>query len=359
MGRWLGAAIATCFLTGLWSHLLQHPPGWFDLPASPAWGYQLSQGLHVASGFAAVPLLLAKLWVVYPRLFAWPPLRSLGHAAERASVAALVAAVIFELVTGVANAAQWYPWPFSFTAAHYAVAWVAAGALCLHLAARLPLTPRRAGGGPGGAGDPEPDPEPAGVAQGRRRFLATAFGTAGAVTLLSAGQTVRPLAPLAVLAPRRAGVGPQRLPVNKTAAQAGVRAALGDPAYRLRVIGPRSLALTLAELRELPQRTVALPIACVEGWSSTVVWTGVPLRELLALAGAPTGASARVGSLERSGPYRTSMVGPTQAAHPDTLIALAVGGAPLHPDHGYPARLIAPNRPGVLQTKWLTRIEVI
>ena len=27
-------------------------------------------------------------------------------------------------------------------------------------------------------------------------------------------------------------------------------------------------------------------------------------------------------------------------------------------DHGFPARVIAPNRPGVLQTKWVTRLEV-
>ena len=38
---------------------------------------------------------------------------------------------------------------------------------------------------------------------------------------------------------------------------------------------------------------------------------------------------------------------------------LEVNGEPLHPDHGYPCRLIAPNRPGVLQTKWIERVEVI
>ena len=40
-----------------------------------------------------------------------------------------------------------------------------------------------------------------------------------------------------------------------------------------------------------------------------------------------------------------------------TLVALQLNGSPLDIDHGYPARLIAPNRPGVLQTKWLIRIE--
>lgn len=71
VGRWLGAALLTCFLTGLFSHLLQEPPPWLrdHLPSRPVDGYQISQGLHVISGIAAIPLLGAKLWAVYPKLF--------------------------------------------------------------------------------------------------------------------------------------------------------------------------------------------------------------------------------------------------------------------------------------------------
>jgi DMSO/TMAO reductase YedYZ molybdopterin-dependent catalytic subunit len=47
-----------------------------------------------------------------------------------------------------------------------------------------------------------------------------------------------------------------------------------------------------------------------------------------------------------------------QAADPDTLVALTVEGETLALDHGYPARLIGPARPGVMQTKWLREIEV-
>ncbi len=47
-----------------------------------------------------------------------------------------------------------------------------------------------------------------------------------------------------------------------------------------------------------------------------------------------------------------------QAHDPDTLLALRVDGERLHLDHGYPLRLIGPNRPGVLQTKWVTRLVV-
>ena len=98
LGRWLGLAVVVCFLTGLVSHLLQEPPGWLAprLPSRPVWGYRLTQGLHVATGIAAVPLLLAKLWAVYPSLFQWPPVRSVRHALERASVAVLVAAALLE-----------------------------------------------------------------------------------------------------------------------------------------------------------------------------------------------------------------------------------------------------------------------
>lgn len=348
VGRWLGIAFTVCFLTGLWSHFVQHPPSWLDVPATPAWGYRLTQGLHVASGLAAVPLLLAKLWVVYPRLFAWPPVRSVAHALERAAVAVLVAAALFELVTGVLNIAQWYPWPFYFPAAHYAVAWLAIGALAVHLGAKWTVIRTR-----------HAEPEPAAAGVGRRRFLATAFGAAGAVTLLTVGQSFGPLRRLAVLAPRRPDVGPQALPVNRTAAQARVAALATDPAYRLRVDGPRRLAIPLADLAAMPQRTVGLPIACVEGWSVQARWTGVPLRDLLDLAGVPAGATVRTVSLEQGGLYRTALVGPHQARHPDTLVALRLHGEPLALDHGYPARLIGPNRPGVQQTKWLAAIEVV
>ena len=42
----------------------------------------------------------------------------------------------------------------------------------------------------------------------------------------------------------------------------------------------------------------------------------------------------------------------------DTLLALTLDGEDLHVDHGYPVRLIAGNRPGVLQTKWVGELVV-
>ncbi|SDS72759.1 molybdopterin-dependent oxidoreductase [Actinoplanes derwentensis] len=345
LGIALGVSFAVCFATGLISHLVQHPPGWFWWPSRPVGLYRFTQGVHVATGLATVPLLGAKLWSVYPRLFVWPPIRSIAHAAERASVGVLVAAALFQVVSGVLNVARWYaPMPFFFTAGHYWVAWLVVGALLVHIAVQLPVvrTARTVA-----VADPN-----------RRRILGAVGAAAGLITLTTAGQTVRPLSALAVLGP---GAGPQGLPVNKTAGRAGVAALAVDPSYRLVVTGTRrQLHLDLAALAALPQHTAELPIACVEGWSATGQWTGVRLRDLVALAGDdPDQVAVLVESLQTGGRYRSTTVPAEHIGDPLTLVALRLGGEPLHLDHGYPARLIAPNRPGVLQTKWVGRITVL
>ncbi|MEV6800369.1 molybdopterin-dependent oxidoreductase [Micromonospora rifamycinica] len=352
LGIALGVTFAVCFLTGLLSHLALDPPGWFGWPARPVGLYRFTQGLHVATGLATVPLLGAKLWSVYPRLFGWPPIRSIAHAVERAGVGVLVAAALFQVVGGVLNISRWYaPMPYFFTAGHYWVAWLAVGALLAHVGVQLPAVR---------AALARPTAESPADRLSRRGLLGGVAAAAGLVTLTTVGQTVRPLSGLAVLAPRRPDVGPQGLPVNKTAQRAGVAALALDPAYRLVVTGPDGhTELDLAALQALEQHTARLPIACVEGWSATGRWSGVRLRDLVALVGVdPDRATVVVESLEVAGRYRTSTVGPAHVRDPLTLVALRLGGEPLHLDHGYPARLVAPNRPGVQQTKWLGRITV-
>ena len=49
-----------------------------------------------------------------------------------------------------------------------------------------------------------------------------------------------------------------------------------------------------------------------------------------------------------AGSYATSILEPSHAHDPDTLLALTLNGERLHIDHGYPVRLISPNRPGVI-----------
>ncbi|ADD42660.1 molybdopterin-dependent oxidoreductase [Stackebrandtia nassauensis] len=352
LGRLIAACFALCLLTGLYSHFLQEPLGWMTFPVRPVWLYRLSQGLHVATGTALIPLLLAKLWTVYPRLFTWPVVRSPLHALERLSIAVLVATSLLQLFLGFANTVKWYPWSFSFRTVHFWLSLVILGSLLIHIAVKLPLLR----GNWRKPKDPEPTPA---SGWSRRGFFATVAAATVAVTVTTVGQSFTPLGGLALLAPRKPGVGPQGLPVNRTAAQANVTETATDAGYRLTVRGPRTYSLSLDELNALPQHEVELPIACVEGWSQNARWGGVRLRDLLKRAGAPPDADVEVASLETDGHYRTSRMGPEFAQDAATLLALRLDGETLHIDHGYPARLIAPARPGVLQTKWVATIEVL
>ena len=129
LGLWLGITFTICMLTGLWSHVVQHPASWFTVPAGPSWLYRVTQGVHVSTGIAAVPLLLAKLFTVYPKLFSWPPAKDLRHGLERASLLLLVGGSVFQLTTGVMNIFHWYAFGFFFTTVHYWSAWTVIGAM--------------------------------------------------------------------------------------------------------------------------------------------------------------------------------------------------------------------------------------
>jgi hypothetical protein len=358
VGVALGACFAVCFVTGLFSHYAQLPDPVVPVPTAPSWGYRVTQAVHVLSGTAAVPLLLVKLWTVFPRLFVRPPRPSrafLVHLAERGSIAALVASSLFLLATGLVNMTAWYPWDFSFRTTHYAIAWVATGSLAVHVAVKLPVVREALGRDLDDDGDDEPPAGGPGLS--RRGLVRTTWGAAAVAVLATAGNSVGWLRSVSVLAVR-SGDGPQGLPVTRTARAAGVAAAATSAAYALEVVhGDRTSAFTLAELRAMPQHTEVLPIACVEGWSESATWTGVRLRDLLAAAGVPPGSTVSVESLEERGAFRRSTLPANFADDGRTLVALDLGGGPLALDHGYPARLVAPNRPGVKQTKWLGRLS--
>jgi hypothetical protein len=367
LAAWLGAGVGVlfsiCFVTGLYSHLHQHPLSWLPVPARPAGLFRFTQGLHVASGIASLPVLLAKLWVVWPRFVSFPPVRRIRDGVERIGLLALVTGGIFMVFSGVANIAQWYPWRFSFTASHYWTAWITIGAVVAHVGAKAPITTRtlrrRAHRPALTDADPVLGTSAEGVHDGldRRGFLATVAAASGVLTLVTVGQTLPVLRRLALLAPR----DPADRPVNRSARNAGVVEAAASPDYRLRVEGrvAKPLTLTLDELRALPARRAELPIACVEGWSYSARWTGVPLRDLLGMAGAPDDAEVHVESLEQQSPYRVTFLNRAQASDRDTLLATHLDGEELSPDHGYPVRLIGPGRPGVNQTKWVTRVVVL
>ncbi|MGH8879854.1 MAG: molybdopterin-dependent oxidoreductase, partial [Stackebrandtia sp.] len=343
LGRLIAVCFGLCLFTGLYSHFLQEPAAWMSFPTRPAWLYRLSQGVHVATGTALIPLLLAKLWTVYPRLFSWPAVKNPRHALERLSVAVLVSTSVLQLFLGFANTVKWYPWPFSFRTVHFWLALVILGSLLIHIGVKLPVLGRH-------WRRPEPPQDTPGPGWSRRGFFGAVAVVTAAVTVTTVGQAVTPLGKLALLAPRKPGVGPQGLPVNRTAAQAGVLESATATDWRLAVRGPKQMSLSLDALNTLPQHEVELPIACVEGWSQTARWGGVRLRDLLEQVEAPPDADIGVSSLETDGHYRTSRLGPEFAWDPMTLLALRLAGETLHIEHGYPARIIAPARPGVLQT---------
>jgi DMSO/TMAO reductase YedYZ molybdopterin-dependent catalytic subunit len=110
----------------------------FDWPTRPSWLFQLTQGLHVGLGLVLIPVVLAKLWSVVPKLFSWPPARSLAQVLERLSLLLLVGGILFEIATGVLNVQYDYIFGFSFYTAHYYGAWVFIGAFVVHVAVKLP-----------------------------------------------------------------------------------------------------------------------------------------------------------------------------------------------------------------------------
>lgn len=354
VGLVLGIAFAVCFLTGIWSHLQYDPPRWAPIGPAPASLYRLTQGVHVVTGLACIPLVLVKLFSVFPRLFVRPP-RPVGerlvHGIERGSILVLVGSSLFLLVSGALNVVQWYPWSFSFRATHHAMAWVAIGSVLVHVAVKLPVIAR-------GLAPIEEDEEPVGDGPGRRDVLRVGVLASLATGVLTAGQAVPWLRGVSLFAIRD-GSGQQGLPVNRTAEAAGATEAAQDPGFRLVVRGEgREVELSRDDLLALPQRTHRLPIACVEGWSREAEWTGVAVRDLLSLVGARFDADVAVGSLQTRGAFASSELPGRFVADTRTILALQLNGEDLSLDHGYPCRIIAPNRPGVLQTKWVEVLEV-
>jgi DMSO/TMAO reductase YedYZ molybdopterin-dependent catalytic subunit len=381
-------AMPIVIITGLLSYIAYAPQfgqaipgdvGWLRLPGfawptRPSWLYRMTQGLHVGLGLVIIPVVLAKLWSVIPRLFVWPPARSIAQVLERLSLVMLVGGALFEIVTGVLNIQYDYIFGFSFYDAHYFGAWVFIAGFVMHITLKIPRmvtglrslplrevlrTNRR---------DTRPEPpdpdglvaaHPAEPTMSRRGALALVGSGVLLVGVLTAGQTLGGITRhAALLLPRGRVRAPGDFPINKTAAAAGITPESVSGSWRLTLRGgPSDVVLDRATLAGMPQSTARLPIACVEGWSTVQTWSGVRLSELARIAGVPAPRAALVGSLQRGGAFGAATLQANQIGDPDALLALRVNGADLSLDHGYPARIIVPALPGVHNTKWVASIE--
>jgi DMSO/TMAO reductase YedYZ molybdopterin-dependent catalytic subunit len=135
--------------------------------------------------------------------------------------------------------------------------------------------------------------------------------------------------------------------------------------WKLRVHGmvDREVTLSYADLAELPLIEQYVTIACVSNevggnLVGNAKWTGVKLREVLAMAGVQAGATQLVG---RSVDGWTAGMPTAWIMDParEPMIALKMNDQPLPRNHGFPARLIVPGLYGyVSATKWLSELEL-
>lgn len=160
------------------------------------------------------------------------------------------------------------------------------------------------------------------------------------------------------------GYDPARLPPGQYLSDKWPVLHVGDvpetdlAAWDLRVFGEveRPLALSWEELTALPATEVVTDIHCVTRWSRfDARFRGAHWRELAALA-RPRPAAGFVVAHAEAG-YTTNV---PLAALEDAraLLAYEADGAPLSPEHGWPLRLVVPDRYFWKSAKWLRGLEL-
>jgi hypothetical protein len=106
--------------------------------------------------------------------------------------------------------------------------------------------------------------------------------------------------------------------------------------------------MTLADLERLPQDTFPAILDCTGGWYSEQDWTGIRLDRLLEAGAHRSFVVWSQTGYARRFPMRSLT---------STWLVTGLGGEPLSPGHGFPARIVAPARRGFWWVKWVTRIE--
>lgn len=189
---------------------------------------------------------------------------------------------------------------------------------------------------------------PRAVDLNRRNLLRTGGLAAGAGVVLAGWEGAMGLLDLPGAGRRftgsheRGSGNPARMPVTQWFTDTVPRLDRLQADVGGRVLGPDDVS-------SLPLETVEATLDCTGGWHSTQQWTGVRLDRLL---GKVDGVSIRVRSVtgyERRFP----------AGDADRIwLAFEVGGEPLSAGHGYPARIVAPDRRGFWWVKWVDSVTV-
>ncbi|ANE43150.1 molybdopterin-dependent oxidoreductase [Deinococcus puniceus] len=132
--------------------------------------------------------------------------------------------------------------------------------------------------------------------------------------------------------------------------------------WRLKVDGlvgtPKTL--TLEDLARFPAVTSERTLACISNpvggpLISNGIWEGFRLADLLREVG--IGKEARFVLWEAEDGYTESLpLG--DALDPEVLLVTRLNGAPLTPKHGFPLRVLIPDRYGMKQPRWLTKITL-
>ena len=127
--------------------------------------------------------------------------------------------------------------------------------------------------------------------------------------------------------------------------------------WRLKVTGlvERPVDLSLADIADArgAGTTLRSTLDCTGGWHTTQDWTGIPLQQVLDLAGVrPQAASITVRSV--TGYFRRFSLDEAEGY----LLATKVGAETLSHWHGFPVRLVAPGKRGFEWVKWVDSIEV-
>jgi DMSO/TMAO reductase YedYZ molybdopterin-dependent catalytic subunit len=112
---------------------------------------------------------------------------------------------------------------------------------------------------------------------------------------------------------------------------------------------------TLAQLRAMPQQSQITRHICIEGWSAIGQWSGVPLRMFLERVGADL--RAKYVGFKCADRYYTSLDMAT-ALHPQTILALDYGDAPLPAKYGFPLKLRVPTKLGFKNPKHIAALFV-